>query len=204
MMQYSQLEQLVCRRYQIAEQLQIPAHQINLQALLQGNVDDLAGLCSHTVAQLKALLETPLLERWQLLERRVPRPAQTLRCALASLDGETINGHFSRCPLISVYDVSSSSVEIVALRQMPEAHGADDHGARVNALNDCQLLFVAAIGGPAAARVIRADIYPMKVAESTSVEQTLAKLQQRLKQGELPPWLKKIMGESWQMMDWSA
>lgn len=196
--------QLLFRRYQLAELFHIPLRDINLKALLDSDYTTTADDLGISLSELEKVLAEPLDERWQLLERRAPLPANTLRCAVASMDGEWINGHFSRCPIMYVYDVCESGTSIVGLRKMPEEAGEIGHQERVNAINDCQLLFVAAIGGPAAARVIRADIYPMKVRNVEAIDQTLGRLCERLSSGSLPPWLKKVMGQSWQMADWSA
>jgi len=51
------------------------------------------------------------------------------------------------------------------------------------------------IGGPAAAKVIKAGIYPMKLPEEAEAREVLAKLQAILG-GSPPPWLAKIIGVS--------
>lgn len=65
---------------------------------------------------------------------------------------------------------------------------------RAQLIKDCQVLFVQSIGGPAAAKVIRADIYPIKVPESIEAEEKLAELQQVF--DAPPPWLAKALGVS--------
>ncbi|CAG9000787.1 MAG: hypothetical protein CENE_02794 [Candidatus Celerinatantimonas neptuna] len=187
----------LCRRYQLADQLHVPLSDIDMNEPSQESLAVLADHCQTDVSHLQSLLSEPIDTRWQLIDRHLALPSKTLRCAIASLDGETIDGHFSRCPYMSIYDVSAESYALVSLRQMPKEPGGQGHQQRVDCLNDCQLLFIAAIGGPAAARVIRSDIYPMKVRGIAMIEDTLSDLQQRLVSGSLPPWLKKLMGESW-------
>jgi len=53
---------------------------------------------------------------------------------------------------------------------------------------------VQSIGGPAAAKVIRADIYPIKVPEAIEVPTKLQEFQQVF--DAPPPWLAKILGVS--------
>ena len=48
------------------------------------------------------------------------------------------------------------------------------------------------IGGPAAAKVVRAGVHPVKIAKGGPASETLARLQESLKSP--PPWLARIMG----------
>ena len=48
------------------------------------------------------------------------------------------------------------------------------------------------IGGPAAAKVVRAGIHPVKIPAAGSARETLARLQETLRLP--PPWLAKVMG----------
>ena len=59
---------------------------------------------------------------------------------------------------------------------------------------DCQVLFVQTMGGPAAAKVIRADIYPIKVPDVIVADEKLAELQRVF--DAPPPWFAKILGIS--------
>ncbi|MFM2481680.1 NifB/NifX family molybdenum-iron cluster-binding protein [Celerinatantimonas sp. YJH-8] len=192
----------LCRRYQLVKQLGISLATLPLTTPTQDQLQQLADETGVSFQDFQSILTEPLPEQWQLFEQHPPLAAKSLRCALASSDGINIDGHFSRCPVMHLYDVSADSVQLVALREMPAVPGSDGHQQRVDSLNDCQLLFIAAIGGPAAARVIRADIYPMKVRQPAMIEPTLIDLQQRLASGKLPPWLKKLIGEDWDAWSW--
>lgn len=127
-------------------------------------------------------------------ETLAEKNASALRCAVASTDGLKIDGHFGKARVMFVFDVAPTDVTLVDIR-LCDPNAEDKNQARADQIRDCQLLFVAAIGGPAAARVIRADIYPMKVKAEPSIEMTLTNLQSRLGSDRLPPWLMRILGK---------
>jgi len=54
------------------------------------------------------------------------------------------------------------------------------------------VVYVHSIGGPAAAKVVRAGVHPVKVPQAAPARETLAQLQTTLQAP--PPWLAKIMG----------
>ena len=60
---------------------------------------------------------------------------------------------------------------------------------------DCQILFVASIGGPAAAQVVKAGIHPIKDPQGGNVRARLGELQDKLANAP-PPWLAKAMGHA--------
>jgi hypothetical protein len=59
---------------------------------------------------------------------------------------------------------------------------------------DCQVLFVQSIGGPAAAKVIRANIYPIKVPDVTDAITQLTEFQAVF--DAPPPWFAKALGRT--------
>ena len=54
------------------------------------------------------------------------------------------------------------------------------------------MLFVSAIGGPIADRVMETGVYPMEVNCPEPIDNVLVKLQELLK-GEQPRWIKRIL-----------
>jgi nitrogen fixation protein NifX len=128
------------------------------------------------------------------------KPIDVLRCAVASSDGLVVDGHFGQARVLFVYDVSTTRFELVDIR-LCDPSAEDKNQAKADLIKDCQLLFVAAIGGPAAARVIRSNIYPMKVKFEPSIDETLGNLQSRLSCDKLPPWLMRILGKKPMSMD---
>jgi nitrogen fixation protein NifX len=118
----------------------------------------------------------------------------SIRVALASNSGDNLDGHFGSCLRYLVYQVAADESRLVDIRSALEADFAEDRNAfRVELIKDCHLLYVVSVGGPAAAKIIRADIYPMKKIEGGPAIEVLQELQQMIG-GSRPPWLAKILG----------
>lgn len=117
----------------------------------------------------------------------------SLRVAVAANRGENLDGHFGSCERFLVYQVSPDDIRLIAVRSTVEADGAEDrNAARAALINDCQIVYVQSIGGPAAAKVVRAGVHPVKKPTGGSAREALAELQLRL--ASPPPWLAQIMG----------
>jgi nitrogen fixation protein NifX len=98
-----------------------------------------------------------------------------------------------------VYDVTPQHhrlVEAIACEtvELDRPESEDKIGQKVAALAGCHLLFALAIGPPAAARVIRANIHPIKVDAPERIESVIARVQS-LMTGEPPSWIRKILGD---------
>ncbi len=171
-----------------------------------------------TVADMKALLQgdeiiEPDFEREQiktavrylwgegLAAEDVPQPLPyaegdmpgSLRVAVASNNGEMLDGHFGSCARFLVYQVSRSDARLIDLRSTLNTDSAEDRNvARAELIRDCQLVYVQSIGGPAAAKVVRAGVHPVKLPEGGPAAAALARLQ--LTMEAPPPWLAKVMG----------
>ena len=118
----------------------------------------------------------------------------SIRVACASDHGETIDGHFGSCERFLIYQVAPTELRLIALRPTLEAdHDEDDrNAARARLIADCQVVYIQSIGGPAAAKVVRAGIHPVKIPDAAPARATLARLQDTLHRP--PPWLAKVMG----------
>ena len=120
---------------------------------------------------------------------------ESIRVAIASNSGALLNGHFGSCIRFLVYQLSKDAWRLIAIRSTVEADSADDRNLfRANLIKDCQVMFVQSIGGPAAAKVIRADIYPIKVPDVISAEEQLREFQKVFLAP--PPWMAKILGKT--------
>jgi nitrogen fixation protein NifX len=118
----------------------------------------------------------------------------SIRVAVGSNSADEVNGHFGSCPRFLIYQVSPEEIRLVALRSTLGADKAEDKNAyRAELISDCHVMYVQSIGGPAAAKVVRAGIYPMKLAEGGKAEEVLLQLQS-VRKGHPPPWLAKIIG----------
>lgn len=119
----------------------------------------------------------------------------SIRVAVASNSGATLNGHFGSCIRFLVYQLAKDDMRLIDIRSTLEADSAEDRNLfRANLINDCHVLFVQSIGGPAAAKVIRADIYPIKVPDVVEAEEKLREFQSVF--DAPPPWFAKILGVS--------
>lgn len=119
--------------------------------------------------------------------------AGSVRVACASNGGEELDGHFGSCEHFLIYQVAPAEVRLIAVRPTLEADEAEDRNkARAEMIGDCQVVYVQSIGGPAAAKVVRAGAHPVKVPKAGPARETLARLQQAL--NSPPPWLAKVMG----------
>lgn len=118
----------------------------------------------------------------------------SIRIAVASNTGEKLDGHFGSCHRFLVYQLSADDVKLIDVRSALEADLSDNKNQfRVNLIKDCPVLYVASIGGPAAAKVVQSNIYPMKVEQGGDVREILADLQRTIATSP-PPWLAKILG----------
>lgn len=118
----------------------------------------------------------------------------SVRIAIASNQGELLDGHFGSCVRYLIYQLSAEDVRLVDIRSAAAANLSDDkNGFRVNLIQDCHVLYIVSVGGPAAAKVIKAGIYPMKKVDGGNARDVLADLQTALKTSP-PPWLAKVMG----------
>lgn len=137
-----------------------------------------------------------------LSDQAAPRAA--LRIAIATQDMKSLNAHFGSARKFAIYDVtqdSASFIEAVGFDEVSDegGHHKDDGDDRitpkVEALAGVNLLFVRAIGGPAAAKVVRAKIHPVKIADPQPIEGVIERVQGMLR-GSPPPWLRKVLGDA--------
>jgi nitrogen fixation protein NifX len=117
----------------------------------------------------------------------------SIRVAVCSNSSENLDGHFGSCERFLVYQVSPTALRLIDQRPTLAADKAEDRNvARSALINDCDIVYVQSIGGPAAAKVVRAGAHPVKIPKSGPAREILARLQQSLTSP--PPWLAKVMG----------
>jgi nitrogen fixation protein NifX len=120
----------------------------------------------------------------------------SLRVGISSNSGAELDGHFGSCLRYLIYQVAPSEIRLVGVRESAGADLSDDRNFfRASLVKDCQVLYMVSVGGPAAAKIIRAGVYPIKKIEGGSAEEVLAEFQQMM-QNAPPPWLAKILGVS--------
>ncbi|MCC6076268.1 dinitrogenase iron-molybdenum cofactor biosynthesis protein [Pseudomonas sp. GCM10022188] len=118
----------------------------------------------------------------------------SVRIACASDSGERMDGSFGGCARFLIYQISPRDSRLIDIR-VPAAAAEDDdrYALRAELLHDCQLLYTLSIGGPAAAKVIRAGVHPIKQARALPAGEIVEELQ-RVLATTPPPWLAKAMG----------
>ena len=111
----------------------------------------------------------------------------SVRVACASNHGERFDGHFGSCSRFLVYQVCAQEIRLIDVRAANDAQSEEDKNTyRSGLIRDCDLVYVTSIGGPAAAKVVKAGILPIKQPQEISAQEMLIKLQQRLS-GNPPP-----------------
>jgi nitrogen fixation protein NifX len=118
----------------------------------------------------------------------------TMKVAFASTDKIHVDEHFGRAEEFCIWEVGPEDAGFAGLVQVRTE--GDDEADRIEArcagLEACALVYVAQIGGPAAARLVQKKIHPIKSKEQAPIKDVIVKLQEVLK-GNPPPWLRKAM-----------
>lgn len=119
-----------------------------------------------------------------------------MKIAFATQDQQRVDAHFGWAKHLAVYDVGADGYSFVQDfafgDDLAEDGNEDKLAPKLAAIGDCAIVYVAAIGGSAAARVVASKIHPVKVAQPEPILDILDKLQEVLK-GTPPPWLRKAM-----------
>jgi nitrogen fixation protein NifX len=171
----------------------------DLRDLLAGRHADASCVVGVELGALKAVIrifkgegvegsDLPAVEPYQ--EGDMPH---SIRVAVASNHHEDIDGHFGSCERFLIYQVSPDALKLIAVRSALEADQAEDkNAARAALIADCQILYLQSIGGPAAAKVVRAGAHPVKLPKGGAARAALGRLQEQL--NTPPPWLARVMG----------
>jgi nitrogen fixation protein NifX len=118
----------------------------------------------------------------------------SIRVACASNDATHLNGHFGSCARFLVYQVSKQEIRLIDIRSTRGDRDAEEKNEfRADLVNDCHVLYVMSIGGPAAAKVVKRDVYPIKLAQGGDIQEVVEDLRAVLNTSP-PPWLAKVMG----------
>jgi len=128
-----------------------------------------------------------------------------MKVAFATTNGISVDEHFGRAGAFAVYDLNGKGYRFLELRKFAEGRDTtieetkgrgrthDDLVERkVNKLADCKIVYLTEIGGPAASRLIKKGVMPIKVKEAVSIEESIEKLFETIRTSP-PPWLKKAL-----------
>ena len=119
-----------------------------------------------------------------------------MKVAFATQDLKRVDAHFGWAKNIAIYELTPEGHRFLEAVQfegdLKEDGNEDKLAPKIEAIKDCAILYVAAIGGSGAARVVASNIHPMKVAQPEEIAVLLDKLKDVLN-GMPPPWLRKAM-----------
>lgn len=128
-----------------------------------------------------------------------------MKVAFATTDGISVNEHFGRAGMFAIYELAANGYTLLETRRFSEGRDraieetkgmGKIHDERVEdkveKISDCRIIYLTEIGGPSAARLARKGIMPVKVKEPVSIEESMRKLSETIKNSP-PPWLKKAL-----------
>jgi nitrogen fixation protein NifX len=119
-----------------------------------------------------------------------------MKVAFTTQDQQRIDAHFGWAKHLAVYEIGPEGYHFVEDfgfgEDLAEDGNEDKLAPKLAAIHDCAIVYVAAIGGSAAARVVASKIHPVKVNQPEPILDILDKLQDVLK-GTPPPWLRKAL-----------
>jgi nitrogen fixation protein NifX len=107
-----------------------------------------------------------------------------------------VDAHFGWARNIAIYELSHDGYwlsEVVQFEGDPQEFGGESKlPGKLEAVRDCAVLYVAAIGGSAAAKVVNLKVHPVKVPHPQAIEEILERMREVIN-GTPPPWLRKAM-----------
>ncbi|MBD2595071.1 nitrogen fixation protein NifX [Nostoc spongiaeforme FACHB-130] len=120
-----------------------------------------------------------------------------MKIAFTTSDHIHVNAHFGWAREIDVYEIDAEGYQFLQTLnfegELKEDGNEDKITPKLDALVDCAIVYVTAIGGTAAAKLIKKGVTPVKArTEEEKIEELLTKLVQTLK-GNPPPWLRKAL-----------
>ena len=119
-----------------------------------------------------------------------------MKIAFATQDLQRVDAHFGWAKHLAGYELDAAGYSFLKDfafgEDLAEDGNEDKLAPKLEAIKDCAIVYVAAIGGSAAARVVAAKIHPIKVAQPEPIADLLVKMQDVLK-GTPPPWLRKVL-----------
>ncbi len=124
-----------------------------------------------------------------------------MKVAFATTNSVHINAHFGSARQVDVYEVTPEASTFLETLEfggnLKEDGNEDKLEPKLRALAGCNIVYVSAIGGSAASRLMRQNITPLKAQTEAEdeVQTVLAELVKMLN-GNPPPWLRKVLLKS--------
>jgi len=119
-----------------------------------------------------------------------------MKIAFATEDLTTVDAHFGWAKNIMVYDLTvdgNSLIDTFTFGGTLQEDGNEDKlGPKIEAIKDCAIVYVADVGGSAAARIVASKVHPIKAKGPELIQEILERIGDVMK-GTPPPWLRKAM-----------
>jgi len=119
-----------------------------------------------------------------------------MKVAFTTEDSVHINAHFGWAKHIVIYKVLPSGYEFSSCLSFEGDLKEDGNEGKIvpkiEALSDCAIVYLNAIGPSAAAYLVKKRIHPVKVKEDEKIQDILDKFVHMLNSNP-PPWIRKIL-----------
>jgi len=127
-----------------------------------------------------------------------------MKVAFATQDNVHINAHFGWAKKVDIYDVSTDGYNFINTVEfggdLKEDGNEDKLVPKIKAVAGCTIVYVSAIGGSAASRLLKNKITPLKAEnKNDEIIDVLNILVKTL--GNPPPWLRKALGKNTKKFD---
>jgi len=124
------------------------------------------------------------------------RSESKMKVAFCTQDMTHVDAHFGWAKNIAVYEIDTDGYKLAEAIQFSDNVSEDGNEdkilPRIEAISDCAIVYLAAIGASAAARVVNRKIHPVKVQKPEVIIELLDRLVETLRTAP-PPWLRKAL-----------
>lgn len=131
-----------------------------------------------------------------------------MKVAFATTTGSQIDEHFGRAGMFAVYDVTPDGAELLELRRVSDSDldidvvttrgmGSvhdDALATKIDKLTDMKIVYFTEIGGPSAAKLVRAGIMPLKAEPCTLISAETTKLVAMMRD-KPAPWMRRALAD---------
>lgn len=119
----------------------------------------------------------------------------SLRVAFASRDRVHVDQHFGAAEGFVLYTVDAERARLAGVLEFaPEAMDGNENklADKIAALSGCAAMYCLAVGGSAVRQLLAAGIQPMKLDETTNIDNLLQALSGAIREGGVP-WIDKAL-----------
>ena len=131
-----------------------------------------------------------------------------MKVAFATTTGSQIDEHFGRAGTFAIYDITPEGAELLELRKVAEGDldtevvitrgmGSlhdDALASKIDKLADVKIVYFTEIGGPSAAKLVRAGIMPLKGEPSTLISSEVDRLVTTMRERPAP-WMRRALAD---------